>query len=229
MRVLFHITQDATVLKRRAEKVTKLVKSDQWITSGAVRYRPLGSTHQQTGIEIGLDYAKAPVPAHFYFADYLSVDEDSSQVMFTFGKLDKPVVDRLRSKVEVYFNPFMFVRQFWAQTREMHTLLQKYVESQGIIPSEPSKLLEAPKVQTFQSNNVSIITSEGESLLDFFYLSPKDVYYRPLKGEKIDIEALVRVILSPSLLLLLLTQSEPLVGKLLAKYGDKSNANMESK
>lgn len=208
--------------------MAKLVKSEQWITSGAVSYRPLGSTSQPSGIEIGIDYAKAPVPTHFYFADYLSVDEDSSQVMFTFGKLDKPATDRLRTKVEVYFNPFMFVKQFWAQTRQVHATIRKYVESRGLVPALPTKLLEAPKVQTFQSNNGAIVVSEGEGLLDFFYLSPRDIFYKPPKGEKIDIEALVRVLLSPSLLLLLFTESEPIAAKLSAMYGDKPNANLES-
>jgi hypothetical protein len=202
--------------------LAKLTKTDEWITSGAVRYRPLASSSGLgIGIEIGLDYAKAPVPDHFYFADYVSVDEDASQVMFTFGKLDKPHTDRLRSKVEIYFNPVMFVKQYWVQTRELHSLLAKHLDEQGLKPLQRFPLLEAPKVQTFQSNNVSMIMSEGESIIDFFYLSPKDIFYKPQKGEKIDIEALVRIILSPSLLLLLLVESQPLAEKLLPKYGDK--------
>jgi hypothetical protein len=202
--------------------VAKLAKIDDWITSGAVRYRSLASsTGAAAGIEIGLDYSKAPVPNHFYFADYVSVDEDASEVMFTFGKLDKPHADRLRTKVEVYFNPVMFVKQFWSQTRDLQGILTKYVAEQGLKPLEPRGLLEAPKAQTFHSNNVSVIMTDGESMMDFFYLSPKDLLYKPQKGEKIDVEALVRILLSPSLLLLLLTESQPFADKLLPKYGDK--------
>jgi len=199
----------------------QLARTAEWVTSGAVRYRPIASTGVFTGVEIGLDYAKAPVPSHFYFADYLSVDEDSSQVMFTFGKLDKPRTDRLRSKVEVYFNPVMFVKQYWNQTREMQSQLEKYVQEHGLKPVEPIPLLEAPKVQTFQANNVSILMTEGESMMDFLYLSPKDLFSKPQKGEKIDVEALVRILLSPSLLLLMFTQSQPLAEKLLPRYGEK--------
>jgi hypothetical protein len=199
----------------------QLARTEEWVTSGAVRYRPIASTGVFTGVEIGLDYAKAPVPSHFYFADYLSVDEDSSQVMFTFGKLDKPHTDRLRSKVEVYFNPVMFVKQFWAQTRQMQSQLEQYVQDHDLKPIEPVALLEAPKVQTFQANNVSILMTEGESMMDFLYLSPKDLFYKPQKGEKIDVEALVRILLSPSLLLLLFTESQPFAEKLLPRYGEK--------
>lgn len=202
--------------------MAKLAKIDEWITSGAVRYRQLASSSGLgTGLEIGLDYSKAPVPSHFYFADYVSVDEDASEIMFTFGKLDKPHVDRLRTKVEVYFNPVMFVKQFWSQTRELENVLAKYVESHGLSTPEPSGLLEAPKAQTFHSNNVSVIMTEGESMMDFFYLSPKDLLYKPQKAEKIDVEPLVRIILGPALLLLLMTESKPFADKLLPKYGDK--------
>ncbi len=177
---------------------------------------------------MGLEYSKAPVPEHFYFADYLSVDEDSSQIMFTFGKLDKPANDKLRSKVEIYNNPAMFVKQFWASTREMHKQLQDRALAQGWTPPPEGELLEAPKVQTFQSNNVSILMSEGECLLDFFYISPKDMFYKPPLGEKIDVEALVRVILSAKLLLILLDLSRPIAERLLPKYGDQ-HESLESK
>jgi hypothetical protein len=208
--------------------VTKVVKTDNWITTGAVRYRLLGSTGKPTGVEFGLDYAKAPVPAHFYFADYLSVDEDSSQVMFTFGKLDKPATNKLRSKVEIYFNPVMFVKQFWASTREVHKSIQEYANKHGLSAIAKSQLLEAPKVQTFQSNNVAILLSIGECLLDFYYVSPKDLFYRTPQGEKVDAEALVRIILSVELVLSLLDQSRPIAEKLLPKYGE-DNANLELK
>jgi hypothetical protein len=199
----------------------QLARTEEWVTSGAVRYRPIASTGLFTGVEIGIDYAKAPVPKHFYFADYLSVDEDALQVMFTFGKLDKPHTDRLRSKVEVYFNPVMFVKQFWVQTRQMQPQLDKYVQDHNLKVLEQVPLLEAPKVQTFQANNVSILMTEGESMMDFFYLSPKDLFYNTQKREKIDVEALVRILLSPSQLLLMLTESQPIAERLLPKYGDK--------
>jgi hypothetical protein len=204
--------------------VAKLARADHLNTSGAVNYRLLGTS----GIEIGLDYSKAPVPDHFYFADYLSVDEDSSQVMFTFGKLDKPIADQLRSKVEVYFNPLMFVKQFWASTREMHSKVKTLAMARGFAATPHSGLLQAPKVQTFQANQISMLMTEGECIADFFYLSPKDLFYKPQKNEKIDLEALVRIILSPPLVLSLLEQSQPIAEKFLLVYGEK-NAIVEPK
>lgn len=204
--------------------MAKLVRADHWNTSGAVSYRLLGTA----GIEIGMDYSKAPVPNHFYFADYLSVDEDSSQVMFTFGKLDKPLTEMLRSKVEVYFNPVMFVKQFWSSTREMHKTVKTLADARGFRAIPQGALLHAPKVQTFQANQVSMLMTEGECIADFFYLSPKDIFYKPAKNEKIDVEALVRIILSAPLVLSLLDRSQPIAEKLLPIYGDK-NATLESK
>jgi hypothetical protein len=205
--------------------VTKLVKSGQWNTGGVVHYRPLPSANN-LGIEIGIDYAKAPVPTHFYLADYLSIEEDSSQVMFTFGKKDKPA-EELRSKVEVYFNPVMFIRQYWASTRDIHKKMEKYVIDHGLSRIEKSELLPAPKVQTFQANQVLMLMTEGECLLDFFYLSPKDIVYKPQKGEKLDVEALVRIILSPNLVLSLLDLSQPIAEKLRPTY--EEHYDLESK
>ncbi len=148
--------------------MTKLAKADQWISGGAIRYRLMGPMQDPVGIELGIDFSKAPVPEHFYVADYLYVEEDQSQIMLSFGKLDRPATDRLRSKVEIYFSPVMFVRQLWASSREFHERLKKYVETRGLRPPRWDRLFEAPKVQTFQSNQVMMLLSEGESLLDFF-------------------------------------------------------------
>ena len=202
----------------------KLARAEQWNTSGAVNYRLIAPA----GIELGMDYSKAPVPEHFYFADYLSVDEDSSQVMFTFGKLDKPLIDQLRSKVEVYFNPLMFIKQFWFSARELHEKIKTLAKARGFTATPHGPLLPAPKVQTFQANQLSMLMTEGECILDFFYLSPKDLFYKPQKNEKIDLEALVRIILSPPLVLSFLEQSQPLADKFLKIYGEM-NAIVESK
>jgi hypothetical protein len=204
--------------------MAKLAKTQLWNTGGAVHYRTLGSV----GIELGLDYSKAPVPDHFYFADYLSVDEDSSQVMFTFGKLDKPKTDVLRSKVEIYFNPVMFIKQYWTSSRDLHKIAKKLAVARGLPAIPQIGLLSAPKVQTFQANQVSMLMTEGECIIDFFYLSPKDMFYKPPRNEKIDVEALVRIILSPPMLLSLLDLSEPIAEKLKPVYGDE-NATLEPK
>lgn len=207
--------------------MTKLARADQWISSGPVRYRHLGPMQNPVGIELGVDFAKAPVPEHFYVADYLFVEEDQSQILLTFGKLDRPATDTLRSKLEVYFSPVMFVKQLWASSREFHGRVKKYVEERGLRPPRWDKLLAAPKAQTFQSNQVMMLLSEGESLLDFFYISPKDIYYRPRLAEKLELEPLVRVILVPELLASFLEGCQPVAEKLLPKYGDKDE-NLES-
>ena len=148
--------------------------------------------------------------------------------MLTFGKLDRPATERLRSKVEIYFNSLMFVKQLWASSREFHQTLRKHVEERGLKPPRWERLLEAPKVQTFQSNHVLMMLTEGESLMDFFYISPKDMYYKPRLAEKLALEPLVRVILAPELLAAFLDGCQPLAERLLVKYGDK-NENLEPK
>lgn len=208
--------------------MAKLARSDQWISSGAIKYRVLGSSQNPAGLEFNVDYARAPVPIHFYVSDYVFVLEDQSQVMLTFGKLDRPSTDRLRTKLEIYFNPYMFVRQLWATTSEFRPVLRKYVQDRQLTPPHWDALLESPKVQTFQANQALMMLTEGESLVDFFYISPKDIYYKPRVGEKIDLEPLVRVILAPELLASFLDSSEPFAQRLVAKYGER-HENLESK
>jgi hypothetical protein len=200
--------------------LTKLAKMDHWVSGGAIRYRVVGPVQNPTAIEMSVDYAKAPVPTHFYVADYLFVDDDQSQIMLTFGKVDKPLTDRLRSKVEVYFNPALFVQQLLKSSREFEPILRKYVTDRGLTPPRWEKLLEAPKVQTYQSNHALMMLSEGESFVDFFYMSPKDMYYKPRLGEKLELEPLIRVILTPELLTSFFDAIQPLSERLKAKYGD---------
>ncbi|MCI0537155.1 MAG: hypothetical protein L0Z50_18210 [Verrucomicrobiales bacterium] len=208
--------------------MAKLARADQWITSGSVRYRLLGNPSSPSGIEFGVDYAKAPVPDHYYVADYFFVESEGSHVLFTFGKLDSPHRGKLRSKIELYFSPSMFVRQLWGSSRGFHETLRKFVQDNGYHRAEGwEELLEAPKVQTFQSNQVMMVLSEGECVMDFFYISPKDIFLKPRRGEGIDLEPLVRIIMAPELLLGFLDKCEPLAKSLQSKFGDK-NESVES-
>jgi hypothetical protein len=212
--------------------VAKLARADQWITRGPVRYRVFGPQHSPAGLEFGVDWGKAPVPEHFYVADYLFVAQEGSQVLLTFGKLDRPARDRLRTKLEIYFGPAMFVRQLWASSRELHETVRKYVEKRGHHADPWPQLLEAPKVQTFQSNQVMMALSEGECVLDFFYLSPKDMFLRPRAGEAVDLEPVVRVLLAPELLLLFLDRCEPVAEALGSSFSvkafEEAHADLES-
>lgn len=212
----------------------KLAKADSYNRRGPVRY-----VVHETGpgqpvlLNLGIAYDEAPVPEHYYVADYYQIIPQDFDVLLIFGKLDHPAIDRLRNKIEIYFAVQSFVRQLWYSSRDFQDGLEKYVaqnKAQALMPSAVSAQTE--KVQTLHSNNALIVHSSGDCILDFFYISPKDLWIKPAKREAIELEALVRVLAPASLVLGFLREvdrvSKDLVTKLEIKLEDE-NAVVESK
>jgi len=173
-----------------------------------VRYEVKGD-----GLAIQVDYSDAPVPDHYYVADYFDVQLDGANILFTFGKLDTPDRSRLRNKVEILFPVGAFIAQLWASSREFHEGLRRLSQESNLAIG-PSATVEHPngiQVRTLQSNNVLMAHSVGETILDFFYISPKELWVRPRRGEEILLEPLVRVMLQPNQLVALLDRCGELV------------------
>jgi len=184
-------------------------------------------------LSLGIAYDEAPVPEHYYVADYYQVIPGDFSVLLIFGKLDHPQVGRLRNKVEIYFPVENFVRQLWNSSRTFQTSLEKYVVTNKAEPVRPSNIsAETDKVQTLQSNNALIVQSTGDCIIDFFYISPKDLWLKPMKSEPIGMEALVRVMVTASVMLGFLHECDKVAKELIDKLGIKvenEDATLESK
>ncbi len=198
----------------------KLTKHEEFTGTGPVRYRLEGPADGPTGATISIDYTEAPVPEHFYVADYFRVINLEPQVLFVFGKWEDPEkCQKLRNKLEIYFPAVFFVKQLWKSSREFHQTLRSFVEQYGYAAGAPGALTEgADKVQTIHSNNVLMVLSSGEAMMDFFYLSPREMYFKPRKKRNIELEPLVRVIIAPTLLLGFLDGCQPIAESLRAKF-----------
>src|SRR5271157_2525466 len=171
---------------------------------GPVRYivREGGGEGRPTLIALGVAYDQAPVPEHYYVADYYQVIANDFSVLLIFGKLDHPQLDRLRNKIEIYFPVENFVRQLWSTSRNFQSALEKYVSDNKAEPVRPSNVsAQTDKVQTLLSNNALIVQATGDCIIDFFYISPKDLWLKPVKSEPIGMEALVRVMVTASVTL----------------------------
>jgi hypothetical protein len=198
---------------------TKLAKLEGFHGSGAVRYKIDRLAGKTISATLAIDYSHAPVPEHYYVADFYQVVNKDPQVLIIFGKLNYPKADELRNRVEIYIPAFSFVNQFWKSRQEFHGILRQFVERFGYRPEPPGHASqETDKVQTLQSNNVYMIHSGGECMLDFFYLSPKDLYLKAPQGQEVGLEALVRVMVTPSLLLGFLDACEPIAESLRPKW-----------
>jgi hypothetical protein len=212
----------------------QLVKPEQLNRSGPVRYFVHETKEgQPKAISLQVAYDEAPVPEHYYVADYFQIVPQDFDVLLIFGKLDHPKLDRLRNKVEIFFPVENFVRQLWFTSREFQKSLAKYVAGNNMEPVGPSKVsAETDKVQTLQSNNALIVQATGDCIMDFFYISPKDLWLKPLKGEGVGIEALVRVMITASVMLGFMQECDRVAQELKETFGIKledENALVESK
>jgi len=208
--------------------VSKLAKASSFHGSGPVKYKLQGPPEAPTGATISIDYTNAPIPNHYYVTDYFEVKDLDPQVLFIFGKKTNVAGNerKLRSKLEIYFPAFFFIQQFWKSSRNFHEGLRKFAASNGYSSDIPSVISEEiEKTQTMHSNNLLMVQSGGECMMDFFYLSPRDFLLRTPKNLNVDLEALVRVIMSHTLLLGFLDSCEPIAETLSGKYGKEDALN----
>jgi hypothetical protein len=182
-----------------------------------VMYKITGANEagQPTQLTLSVNYEHAPVPDHYYVCDYYQISIQGCDVLFVFGKLDHPRTDRLRNKVEILFPATLFVQQLWKGSREFSKSLASYLEQQSLaLVGSGSISSETDKVQTLYSNNVLMIQSGVQCILDFFYLSEKDMWLKPPRNEPISIEALVRVMMQAPMLLGLLGDCDKVASEL---------------
>jgi len=176
-------------------------------TKGPVSIRIVQAGPDQVLLEMKVDYRNAETPGRAYFADYCDVQKGRLSYNLVFGKLDG-VRSNLRTKIEVAFPREMFLRQLWASSRELHQTVDQIVARTISVPmTEP---VDTDKVQTFRSNNVFMGVWGEESVLDFYYMSPKDVHeLRSRQRSDVTLEPVVRVVMDTGLLYEFLEKCRP--------------------
>jgi len=215
----------------------QLVKKGAFIGDGPVKYRldaPIAG--DATTLTLQIDYADVPVPKFYYLADYVHVKSLDSSVLLVFGKWDDlEAKDKLRTKLEIYFPGVSFVNHLWGTSRDFHVALRAAVSKFGFEPNEPSPLsIRAEKAQTITSNIVLMALSGFDSLIDFYYLSPRELFTKASRGRpNIELEPLARVILPPPMLLGFLNSCESIAQSLSERFllnekEEEAHDNLES-
>ncbi|MBI3935028.1 MAG: hypothetical protein HY316_10080 [Acidobacteria bacterium] len=144
-------------------------------------------------VEMGVDYQKAAVPDRAYYADYCDVVKDRTGIVLLFGKLIAGTT-RLRTMIEIAFPREMFQRQLWHTSSGFRATLRSMPQEVRV---EPLKDVEpTDKVQTFRSNNVFMGLWGEDSVMDFYFISPRDFYSWKSSGSEITLEPVVRVVLA---------------------------------
>ncbi len=195
----------------------RAAKSVEVAGRGPVRLRTVPIDETTSQLEIGLDYALAQPPSFHYDADYCDVVQSRAGVTVGFGKL-RPGGDALRNKIEIAFSVENFIRQVWRNTRKLHQTVQKLCEKTPLTPIEG--LLDAEKVQCFRATTVFMAILGGESVLDFYYISPGEIHLAAKKHE-IALDPVVRVVLSTSVLNELLDKAAPIATALESQVPDE--------
>lgn len=158
-------------------------------------------------MEMGIDYSRADVPERAYYADYCDVQKARVGYSLLFGKLI-PGTSKLRTKVEVSFPEDMFRRQLWGTSRDFHETVRTAAEKTKLPPVE--NVEDTDKVQTFRSNNVFMGMWDGESLADFYYISPRDIHFLRIKKKaEVSLEPVVRIVMATALLYEFLEKCRP--------------------
>lgn len=210
----------------------KVIRRGELAGSGPVRYKIDAHPGGAITASVTIDYEDAPVPEHYYVADYFEVTNFDPEVLFVFGKLASPGNEKLRNKVEIYFPGSYFINQFWkSSSGDFRQRLKSFLADAGYKPITPKPITEATeKVQTVHSNNAYMVQAGTECMIDFFFLSPRDLALKAQKGKELVLEPLVRVLLTANLLLGLLDACEPIAATLAPRFEAKENAHaaMES-
>jgi hypothetical protein len=180
----------------------------QLVGTGPVQLKIVQVATDRMLVEMGVDYEKAAVPDRAYFADYCDIQKARTGFTLIFGKL-APGTRRLRTKIEISFPEQMFALQLWKSSRNLHETVRKLVRD---CPLEP---LTSPEdtdmAQTFRSNNVFMGVWGEDALLDFYYISPRDMHIvRTLRRGTIALDPVVRVVMGTSLMFEFLEKCRPL-------------------
>jgi len=181
-------------------------------SKGPVTFRVISSTPEGALVELGINYEKTAVPDRAYYSDYCNVVKDRFGFTLIFGKLS-PGTNVLRTKIEIAFPSDMFVRQLWGTSREFHRVVRQIVEK--LEKSSPiEKVQDTDKVQTFRANNVFMGTWTEESVMDFYYISPRDMHSLANSRsvpQDVTVEPIVRVAMGTALILEFLDKTGTLV------------------
>ena len=182
------------------------------VGNGPVRLRVTQTGPSENTLALRVEYDKAEVPSRAYYADYCEVIQGRSGISLMFGKL-KPGTSVLRNKVEIVFPEELFVRQLWKNSRELHEKMRDDLMRR---PLEPiADLRDTEVVQAFRANNVLMLGTRADGVLDFYYIAPTEIHYAYAKKKTdIALDAVIRIVLSGGLLFELLEKCGGIVGRL---------------
>jgi hypothetical protein len=154
---------------KKKDKATALTPAQ-----GAVRFeaRPDGT------MQIKFDFSHLPEPTLYYYADCLAlrVDAENQMVILSVGRSDAEH-KRFTDHVEIVMPADKLLGDFWKSARDIEATLDQILRNQDWL--EFPHRIEPPTgpAQTFYANILFMAVGIGESSLDFYQLSPRQIHF----------------------------------------------------
>jgi hypothetical protein len=147
-------------------------------------------------ININIDFSLAPPPESYYYADavHLRVNENLLMVSLSFGRR-KVDTNNFQDWIEVVM-PVAAVRQLSASTRDVEKAVDAVLKQMKTNLTTQTVSPVGPGGMTLYANMTFIVAGQGESSLDFYFLSPRDIHLAKTKKLDMQLMPVVRVIIS---------------------------------
>lgn len=175
---------------------TRTSKPKQVFGSNGVFFRFLGEDGGP--VEIRFDFGLVPPPAFYYYADSLLLNLDSAlrMAILSFGRRDVKT-NHFADRIDVVMPKKSLFGQFWASSRDVEGTVDKILDaSGGSLPKFNPVALPESQAPTLFSNTIFAAVGEGESTLDFYHLSPREVHLAKTQKREMQIQPTVRIIMS---------------------------------
>jgi hypothetical protein len=149
-------------------------------------------------IQIRIDFSAIPVPASYYYADALALAPNGELRMTTlsFGRRNTRA-HTFADRIDIVMPSKSLFEQFWASSRHVEDAVDKILQTTGLAAATKAMVLPDPEqVPTLFANTIFVAVGDGESTLDFYHLSPREVHLAKTNKINMQIQPTVRVILS---------------------------------
>jgi hypothetical protein len=179
-------------------KTASKPKPGQVFGSGGVSYRfPNGFEGQ---IQVNVDFSQVPPPTQYYYVDslHLRVDKEQHMAILSFGQRNENT-DRFTTSVDVVMPASSLFGTFWASSRPVEATLDQLLRISGITGEVRPISPPDTRALTLFANLIFAAVGEGETTLDFYHLSPREVFLAKTQRTDMHLQPTIRVIMSSAL------------------------------
>jgi hypothetical protein len=167
----------------------------------------------RTAKSISVDGAALESPRNVYDADITWIEMSrGGTVSIFFAKLARGR-ESLKSRIEIRYPPEDFFNHFWNNSRDFHERLRDFVHKWPV-PEPPPNVEDWPadKDHSEWVNFDYMAHSGTEGTIDFYHMPPSGIarYAQIEKPEVLELNPVVRVLLTSAELLRLLDRCEPI-------------------